>query len=811
MAENKKEPKGKTPAKRAPKKDATKNDKPVTKRSTAKSSSSKAKPAPKTSASQNKSSETKKKQDKNTAKNTKKRSFLKVIWSIFWKLSLAVIVTMALYFIYLDSKITRQFEGNKWQLPAQVYARSMSFYPGQFLSSQEVVWELERLNYSLVNKLSRTGQYVKTPDSINIYRREFEFYDGLEQANIFELRFATDKVATIKDKFGRRINSARLEPVQIARIGNDSKQDREFVPFDKFPRILKETLLVVEDRNFYEHHGVSVFSILRALYINIKAGRTVQGGSTLTQQLAKNIYLTRERSLVRKINEAFIALILDYRYSKDEILEAYLNEVYLGQSYNQGVHGMGLASEFYFAKPVDELEFDQIALLVAMVKGPSYYNPRRYKERTMERRDLVLRLMAENALISTNEYRAALDRPIDISPMKASLQKSYPGYLELVNRELKQILPDQQTLDAGVRVFTYFDLQKQTAMEESVKKSLPYLEKRQNTADLEAAMISVNTEKAGVSALVSGRDVRFSGFNRVLDTKRNIGSLVKPAVYLTALQLPHYNLASLVDDSPLQVKNEQGKIWQPENFDHKYRGMMPLYKAFSQSINIPAVNVGLDVGVDNVIHTLNKLGADNDIEPYPSLLLGAIEMSSFEVAQLYTTIAADGEYRKLTSISALTDSVGKVLYVHKVDSQPRFEKQAMYMTKYAMKRVKKDGTAKRLNLHFPSIQLAGKTGTSNDLRDSWFAGFDQNTVTVTWLGRDDNNSTGLTGSAGALEAYIRYLKQLNPESIADTRPPSIRWSFINELTGEQAPPGCGKIVQLPIRTSEFKPRPECIK
>lgn len=777
MAEKKKTPTSKSPTKRA-----TKSSKTSARKSAAKKTASSA-----------------------------KRPFLKALFSISWKLSLATFIAVALYFIYLDAKITRQFEGNKWQLPAQVYARSMTFFPGQFLSEQEVLWELKRLNYTAVNRLSRTGQYIKTANSIKIFRRDFEFYDGLESAHVIELRFSGEKVASIKDKFGRRLNTARLEPVQIARIGNDSKQDREFVPLDKFPDMLKNALLVVEDRDFYEHHGVSVFSILRALYTNIRAGRTVQGGSTLTQQLAKNIYLTRERSLVRKINEAFIALILDYRYSKDQILEAYLNEVYLGQSYNQGVHGMGLAAEFYFAKPVDELEYDQIALLVAMVKGPSYYNPRRYKERAMERRDLVLRLMVDNKLISTKEYRASLKRAIDIAPMKASLQKSYPGYLELVNRELKQLLPDKEVLDAGVRVFTYFDLQKQTAMEESIQASLPYLERRPNTKELEAAMISVNVEKAGVSALVSGRDVRYSGFNRVLDTKRNIGSLVKPAVYLSALQLPHYNLATLLDDSPVQVTNEEGKVWQPENFDRQYRGAVPLYKAFSHSINIPAVNLGLDVGVDKVANTLRGLGAQGHINEYPSLLLGAIEMSSFEVAQLYTTIAADGEYRELTSISALTDSVGKVLYKHKVSNEQRFTKDAMYMTKYAMKRVTKDGTAKRLNLHFPSIQLAGKTGTSNELRDSWFAGFDQNTVTVAWLGRDDNKSTGLTGSVGALETYIRYLKPLNPQAIADTRPPSIRWAFVNEQTGKQAPPGCGKVIQLPLRASEFKPRPQCIR
>ncbi|MCF6436066.1 penicillin-binding protein 1B [Pseudoalteromonas sp. MMG022] len=734
---------------------------------------------------------------------------LATCWRLLWKGTLAIVVLVSFYIIYLDSKITRQFEGSKWQLPVQVYARAMNFYPEQFLSEQEVIWELKRLNYSQVNHLSRTGQYIIQGRTIKIYRRAFEFYNGVEEGQIFTLNFAGKRLASIVDKGGRRIELARLEPVQIARIGNESKQDREFLPLEKFPNILKQALLVVEDREFYDHHGVSAWSILRALYTNLKAGRTVQGGSTLTQQLAKNFYLSRERSLVRKVNEAFIALILDYRYSKDEILEAYLNEVFMGQAYNQGVHGMGLAAEFYFAKPVDELEFDQIAMLVAIVKGPSYYNPRRYPERVRERRDLVLRLLAEQGYISTNELRQALVRPIKIQPLDKSRQQSYPGYLELVDRELKTLLTNQEIINAGVRIFTYFDLQKQAAMENAVERGLPYLERRFDTSKLETAMISVNVEKGGVSALVAGRDMRFSGFNRVLDTKRNIGSLVKPAVYLTALEQPTYNLGTLVEDGPLQVTDESGDVWRPENFDRKYRGTLPLYQAFSNSINIPAVNLGLDLGVHNVASTLQKLGVAERINQYPSLLLGALELSSYDVAQMYTTLAANGQYRQLTTISAMTNATGKVLYEHDVFSRERFTPEASYMTKFGLKKVTKEGTAKRLNQHFPSIQLAGKTGTSNDLRDSWFAGFDHNTVTVTWIGRDDNKSTGLTGGNGALELYIRYLKPLNPQAIADNRPKGIRWAFVNTLTGKQAPPGCGRVVQLPIRVSEFEPRPLC--
>lgn len=751
-----------------------------------------------------------KKTNETTPKNWKQR-----LWRSFlgflWKTTLAGVVAVGLYIIYLDAKISRQFEGNKWQLPVQVYARAMGFYPDQYLSEQEVLWELNRLNYSSVNRISRTGQYVKEGRSITIHRRAFEFFDGKEDAQVFTLKFSGQRLSNITNVSGKSLPFARLEPVQIARIGNESQQDREFLPLAKFPKTLRDTLLVVEDRNFYEHHGVSVMSILRALYTNVKAGRTVQGGSTLTQQLAKNFYLSRERSIVRKINEAFIALILDFRYSKDEILEAYLNEVYLGQAHNQGVHGMGLASEFYFAKPVDELEFDQMALLIAMVKGPSYYNPRRYTERVTERRDLVLRLMVENGLISTNEFRLALARPVKVQPLKKSFHEAYPGYLELVNREIEKYVPDESTINAGIRVFTYFELQKQAAMEEAVEGGLKHLEKRADADKLETAMVSVNLAKGGVSALVAGRDFRFSGYNRVLDSKRTIGSLVKPAIYLTALEEQKFSLASQLSDAPLSISDPQGQVWQPENFDHKYRGNMPLLSAFSQSINIPAVNLGMQLGVGKVTNTLQKLGVTGAINQYPSLFLGALELSSLDVAQVYSTLANDGVFKPLTTISAITNAVGKVMYEHVAVPERRVESEAAYMTKYALKRVTKDGTAKRLNAHFPSLVLAGKTGTSNEMRDSWFAGFDHNTVTVTWVGRDDNKSTGLTGASGALELYIRFMKSLNPEAIADTRPDGIRWAFVNIDTGHQAPPGCGNVMQLPIRASQFEPRPKCSK
>lgn len=753
------------------------------------------------------------KQRKKTTKKapTSKPSWLKKISLGLLKLSLAGLVAIVLYLIYLDAKISEQFDGAKWQLPAQIYARAMTFYPGQYLSQEEVIWELKRLNYSEVNKISNTGQYQLGNNVLRIYRRGFEFVEGPEEATGFDLVFGGKRLVAIKNEAGHALKMARLEPVQIARIANETNQDREFVPISHVPEMVKNTLLLVEDRDFYQHHGVSMVGIARALYTNLRAGRTVQGGSTLTQQLAKNFYLSSERTITRKINEAFMAMILDYRYSKDEILEAYLNEIYLGQSLTQAVHGFGLASEFYFAKPLNELEFDQIALLVAMVKGPSYYNPRRFPERAMARRDLVLRLMVENQLISSQEYKAALERPILVEPIARSSKREHPGYMELVDRELKQILGSQQAIDEGVRVFTYFDLQKQEAMEKSLEEGLPYLERLKKTEQLEAAMVAVNTQFAGISALVGGRNHDFNGFNRALDAKRNIGSLIKPAIYITAFETGQYDLGTLVNDSPLQVTTDTGETWSPSNFDDVFRGDLPLYDAFSNSINLPAVRVGLAVGLDKVKQSVAKLGVEEELNRYPSLLLGAQELSSYQVAQMYTSLANDGLYQKLTSISAITDSVGVVKYQHKPAAQRRFSTEASYLTKYAMQKVTREGTAKRLKQHFPTIQLAGKTGSTNNLRDSWFAGFDQNTVTVTWVGRDDNKPTKLTGSVGALELYIRYLKRLNPESIATERPDSIEWAFVSTKTGKQTAPGCGEVIKLPVRASEFERKPRCEK
>ena len=373
------------------------------------------------------------------------------------KLALVTLCVLLTYLIYLDSKVTRAFAGQKWQVPAQIYARSLELYPGKALTSVQLQAELEQLQYQRNPAMTAAGQYSVSRNHVTIYRRAFTYIDGMEPEALFSVEFNSSGINRIRYRQQQEVNFARLEPQLIEHMLSPHQEDRELVRLEQVPGLLKEGLLLVEDRDFYHHRGVSPLSVLRALWANIIAGRTVQGGSTLTQQLAKNMYLTSDRTLLRKINEAMIALILDYRFSKDHLLEAYLNEIFLGQNHATAVHGFGLASRFYFAKPITELRPDEMALMIGMLKGPSYYDPRRYPERAVNRRDLVLRLMFEHHLLTGEQYQQALAQPLQLVARGQYLNARFPAYLDAVKKELRQINFDQQLLSSGIKVFTLLD------------------------------------------------------------------------------------------------------------------------------------------------------------------------------------------------------------------------------------------------------------------------------------------------------------------------------------------------------------------
>ena len=720
------------------------------------------------------------------------------------KLAVVMFFLLATYLIYLDSKVTRAFAGQKWQVPAQIYARSLELYPGKALTSVQLQAELDQLQYHRNPAMTAAGQYSVSRNHITIYRRAFTYIDGVEPEALFSVEFNSSGINRIRYRQQQEVNFARLEPQLIEHMLSPHQEDRELVRLEQVPMLLKESLLLVEDRDFYHHRGVSPLSVLRALWANISAGRTVQGGSTLTQQLAKNMYLTSDQTLLRKINEAMIALILDYRFSKDHLLEAYLNEIFLGQNHATAVHGFGLGSRFYFAKPITELRPDEIALLIGLLKGPSYYDPRRYPERALTRRDLVLRLMFEHHLLDGEQYQQALAQPLQLVPRGQYLNARFPAYLDAVKKELRQINFDQKLLSSGIKVFTFLDPKAQQQAELTVRQQM-----QNQDEQLQAAMLVVNYQQAEIQALVGGRESGFAGFNRALDARRQIGSIIKPVIYLEALNQPgRFSLASILEDQPLSLRSNN-QDWQPQNFDKTFRGRVNLLSALTDSLNVPTVRLGLQLGMPAVSDGLRKLGLSRRVNLHPAALLGAIELSPLEVSQLYQTMANDGVYQTLATVQAVTDQDGHRLYHRPGQRFSRYPSQSIYLLHHALIAATQTGTAKALQHALPTTVFAGKTGTSSDYRDSWFSGFDQQTLITIWLGRDDNKPIGLTGSSGALPLFIDYFKSSGAQSIIRYLPDQVRIQAFSADSGAPVAETCANILLLPAISAEIQQQLSC--
>ncbi|EGR0207661.1 TPA: penicillin-binding protein 1B [Vibrio vulnificus] len=749
---------------------------------------------------------------KRSAVKAPRRQWLKTLWSLSWKAGLALVAVLIFVGIYLDSVVKQRFEGQLFQLPTVVYARIQTLYAGENVSRPELQKELDILNYRKVSQPRYPGEYSSSSSKIELIRRPFEFVDGPEADRHVMLHFDASSLTRIQSLESKGdLGYLRLEPKMLGMLEKDTDEQRLFLRREQFPEIMVDALLVTEDRDFYQHDGVSPLAIARAMFVNIKAGRTVQGGSTLTQQLAKNLFLTQDRTLWRKVREAYIALILDYRYSKDRILEAYLNEVYLGQSGNQAIHGFGLASRYYFGQPIQELRIDQLAMLVGMVKGPSYYNPVRFPERTKERRDLVLRLMMQQNMLTASEYDQAASRPLDIQdvPRIASRQ---PAYFQQLSMELREKVGEAFQGETGLRVFTSLDPISQDKLEKAISKKVPELGKVAGN-ELEAAAVAVDRTSGEIRAMVGGKRTGYDGFNRAINASRPIGSLVKPAVYLTALEQPEkYTLATTLQDTPLSLKGSKGSVWEPRNFDRQFRGDVPLYQALAKSLNVPTVRLGMQLGIDQVSDTLARLGVNrNEIRPVPSMFLGAFSLTPLEVAQMYQTLTNSGRKAPLTALRSVVDLEGHVLYQSLPKSSPAVNEQAAWLTTYAMKQGVAQGTGRYLQNQFAWAALAGKTGTSNDSRDSWFVGVDGREVTTIWLGRDDNQPTKLTGASGALRVYAEYLKQRTPEKLILPWPKEITTLGYQQKSDGELSLDCSSQFTLPVWDKLGELKAQCEK
>lgn len=720
------------------------------------------------------------------------------LFTLFWRLCLVGIIVLGAYAFYLDAQIKHAFSGNKWEVPAQIFARPLELSKGEEITVQEVIDELNLLGYRKVTFANNSGEYSYQNKVLNIQRRAFQFPEGREPLRHLVITWSGARIGEIYDKSqGRPFGSVKLEPWLVTRMTSGSQEDRMLVTLDSIPDMLPKALTLVEDRNFYNHHGVAPLSILRALMANIAAGRTVQGGSTLTQQLVKNMFLSRERSITRKAKEALMAVIIDARYSKSEIIQAYLNEVFLGQNGDMAVHGFGLASYFYFDRPANELSVPEIATLVAIIKGPSYYNPRKYEERAKERRDLVLRMLFEENEINREQYERYVNMPLGLASGASLASGKHPAFMEQVRRELNEILAEPSLRDSGVKVFTTLDIVAQRRAEKALAGTLNGLQKDRK-AELQGAMIVTDSASGEVRAIVGGKDYEFKGFNRALDAKRPIGSLIKPAVYLTALEDPtEFNLATPLDDEPITLESRNGKQWSPQNYDKQFRGQVPLLQGLTESLNIPTVNLGMQVGLDALADTVERLGVTTPLEQVPSLTLGAVELTPFVTNQMYQTLSNNGRYVPLHTVTSVVTAENNLLWQKAEFYSQRADEAATYLLNYALYKVTTEGTAKRLGANFGSVNMAGKTGTTDDYRDSWFSGFDRNHVVTVWVGNDDNQSINLTGAGGALPVFINYMKSQSPKSLSRRFPEGLGIAHFDAKTGAVVVAGCAGSLSVP--------------
>ncbi|HDS9361044.1 TPA: bifunctional glycosyl transferase/transpeptidase [Enterobacter chengduensis] len=700
---------------------------------------------------------------KGKGKGRKPRGKRGWLWLLL-KLFIIFVVLIAIYGVYLDQKIRSRIDGKVWQLPAAVYGRMVNLEPDMSISKNEMVKLLQATQYRQVTKMTRPGEFTVQAKSIEMIRRPFDFPDSKEGQVRARLTFDGDRLETIENMDNnRQFGFFRLDPRLITMLSSANGEQRLFVARNGFPDLLVDTLLATEDRHFYEHDGISLYSIGRAVLANLTAGRTVQGASTLTQQLVKNLFLSSERSYWRKANEAYMAVLMDARYSKDRILELYMNEVYLGQSGDNEIRGFPLASLYYFGRPVEELSLDQQALLVGMVKGASIYNPWRNPKLALERRNLVLRLLQQQQVIDQELYDMLSARPLGVQP-RGGVISPQPAFMQMVRQELQSKLGDKVKDLSGVKIFTTFDSVAQDAAEKAAVEGIPVLKKQRKLSDLETAMVVVDRNTGEVRAMVGGAEPQFAGYNRAMQARRSIGSLAKPATYLTALSQPNqYRLNTWIADAPISLRQPNGQVWSPQNDDKQFSGQVMLVDALTRSMNVPTVNLGMSLGLPAITDTWQKLGVPKDqLHPVPAMILGALNLTPIEVAQAFQTIASGGNRAPLSALRSVIAEDGSVLYQSFPQAERAVPAQAAYMTLWTMQQVVQRGTGRQLGAKYPGLHLAGKTGTTNNNVDTWFAGIDGREVVITWVGRDNNQPTKLYGASGAMSIYQRYLANQSP-------------------------------------------------
>ncbi len=698
---------------------------------------------------------------------------------IFCILVIAAFLVFSIYLIRLDSVVRDKFEGKRWDIPAKVFARPLEVYTNAPVSQADFTQELKLLGYKSSENYTKSGNFVSSGNELYVHTRGFDFGDSVEPEQVLKVTFANEQVAEVSATKPSSTGIARLEPMLIGGIYPQHNEDRVLIKLDKVPKPLIEALIATEDRNFYSHHGVSIRGTARAIVSNVTGGKR-QGGSTLTQQLVKNFYLTPEKTIKRKVNEAFMALLVEFHYDKDEILEAYLNEVNLGQNGNYSINGYGLASQFYFGMPLRELNIAQQAYLVGLVQGPTLYNPWRNPEAAKKRRNIVLNNMLVMGYLTQEQYETETARPLNVIAKPTLGPSRFPDFLDIVRRQLRTEYQEGDLTNQGLRIFTTLDPIAQTKIQDAFKSTVSRLSRGSSRLkELQGAVLVAHPENGELVAAV-GSTQDFTGFNRALDAKRQVGSLLKPVIYLSAIQSGRYNWASPIEDSSISIQ-ANGKAWTPKNYSGGEHGVVPMVQALSNSYNLSAVRLGQEFGLSTFSNHLKRFGVTSNIPTYPSIFLGAVDMSPMEMLSIYGNFATGGFKYPTKSIRTVVDQNGRLLTRYGLNVQQTIDPASTYVLNYGLQQVMTSGT-----------------GRSAYNRDSWFAGYSGNYVSVVWLGLDDNKQTGLTGSSGALPVWTNVMSQLRQKPVNLRQPDDVQWHWIDRGTGYLAAQGCEGAMYIPL-------------
>lgn len=718
---------------------------------------------------------------------------------------MVTVPTLLLSVVWIDHQVSTRFEERTSSFPSKVFAAPWTLERGDRLDPVDFQKTLEQQGYRRVShEPRRAGEYRRDGQRWSLFLRETLTSQGLRAALPIQVDVWWGKVRAIRDqRTSRSMESFSLEPEPLFTFYQEHQEERHWTRLDEIPPALVQAVIAVEDRRFLSHHGVDPTSILRALWADVRAGRVVQGGSTLTQQLVKNLLGTGSRSLVRKVVEAVGAVMLELHHDKDSILEAYLNEVYLGQRGPVSIAGMGEASTFYFGHALGELDLPRCALLAGMIQNPGRHNPFQHPEQARQRRDLVLGLMEQQGRLDTAAMHSARSTAIRLRRQTAGAER-FPWLQDYLAQEVRRVVPDALPSRAGYSIFTTIDPRVQRAATAALQEGLKRVEARTGrdaSEPLEGAVVVLRPRDGAILGLVGGRDYGRSQFHRAVESHRPPGSTFKPFVFLAAFERAlidadfSFTAATILADEPLKIRSG-GKDWSPANYDGTFRGPVTARQALEQSINIPTVRAGMQVGPDAVVAMAKRCGIESPLEPLPSLALGTEEVTPLELAGAYAAFANSGWRIRPHALVGAFHRSGEPVANLQIERVRVLEPRLAYLMTNLLEGVMSRGTGKSSARLGFSGHAAGKTGSSDDLRDAWFVGYTPKLLALVWVGYDDNRPVGLPGAAAALPIWVDLMQRLGVDGEEEFRPPrGIRKLAIDPTTGSRAVRACPEITR----------------